>query len=461
MPWLSASTTAKISMKKFAAALSLLILLSLVTGCGVQQPAPSETTPATTEATLPPYRDYVPELELNMASETVKLDATVKLYVDGDTVHFHVDDPAFPSGLLKARFLAINTPESTGKIEEYGKAASRYTREKLSAATSIILESDNEKWNADSTGDRYLVWVWYRNSDSDPYRCLNLEILQEGLAIANSTANNRYGSICTNALTQARTYGKNLYSGEKDPDFFYGEAQELTLRELRTNVERYSGTKVAFNGIITMNDGGSVYVENYDEETGLYYGISVYYGYGLPGAGLDILSVGNEARIVGTVQYYEAGGTWQVSGLSYRQMVPDDPGNIQKISDGHEAAYTLTDPAQFVNGTVELETAEGTKTFPYAQLVLSTSVSIENLEVVSVYTTNDAESSSNGAMTLTCKAPDGTEISVRTAVLWDDAGNMVTADAYAGKTIHVQGIVDYFDGTYQIKVFTPKGITVQ
>ena len=461
MPWLSASTTAKISMKKFAAALPLLILLSLVTSCGDPQLVPSETAPAATEATLPPYRDYVPELELNMASETVKLDAAVKLYVDGDTVHFHVDDPAFPSGVLKARFLAINTPESTGKIEEYGKAASRYTREKLSAATSIILESDNEKWNADSTGDRYLVWVWYRNSDSDPYRCLNLEILQEGLAIANSTANNRYGSICTNALTQARTYGKNLYSGEKDPDFFYGEAQELTLRELRTNVERYSGTKVAFNGIITMNDGGSVYVENYDEETGLYYGISVYYGYGLPGAGLDILSVGNEARIVGTVQFYEAGGTYQVSGLSYRQMVPDDPGNIQKISDGHQAAYTLTDPARFANGTVELETAEGTKTFPYAELVMSTSVSMENLEVVDIYTTNDPESNSNGAMTLTCKAPDGTEIAVRTGVLWDEAGNMVTADAYAGKTIHVQGIVDYFDGTYQIKVFTPKGITVQ
>ena len=448
-------------MKKFAVALPLLILLSLVTGCGDPQLVPSETAPAATEATLPPYRDYVPELELNMASETVKLDAAVKLYVDGDTVHFHVDDPAFPSGVLKARFLAINTPESTGKIEEYGKAASRFTREKLSAATSIILESDNEKWNADSTGDRHLVWVWYRNSDSDPYRCLNLEILQEGLAIANSTANNRYGSICTNALTQARTYGKNLYSGEKDPDFFYGEAQELTLRELRTNVESYSGIKVAFNGIITMNDGGSVYLESYDEETGLYYGMSVYYGYGLPGAGLDILSVGNEARIVGTVQYYEAGGTWQVSGLSYRQMVPDDPGNIQKISDGHAAAYTLTDPAQFVNGTVELETAEGTKTFPYAQLVLGTSVSMENLEVVDIYTTSDAESSSNGAMTLTCKAPDGTEISIRTAVLWDEAGNKITADAYAGKTINVQGIVDYYDGTYQVKVFTAKGITIQ
>ena len=450
-------------MKKLSFALSLLILLSVVTGCVSNQPAPSESVPLTqpSDATLPPFRDYVPELELNMASETAKVAASVKLFVDGDTVHFHVDDPAFPSGLLKARFLAINTPESTGKIEEYGKAASRFTREKLSAATSIVLESDDERWNADSTGGRYLVWVWYRTSDSEAYRCLNLEILQEGLAIANSTANNRYGSICTNALSQAKAHGKNLYSGQKDPDFYYGEAQELTLRELRTHVESYNGVKVAFNGIITMNDGGSVYVESYDEETGLYYGMSVYYGYGLSGAGLDILSVGNEARIVGTVQYYEAGNTYQVSGLNYRQMVPNDPGNIQKLSSGHEAAYTLTDPATFVNSTVELETADGMKAFPYAQLVMSTSVSMENLEVVEIYTTDDPESDSKGAMTLTCKAPDGTEVSVRTAVLRDESGNVITADAYLGKTVSVKGVVDHFAGQYQIKVFSANGIAVQ
>ena len=447
-------------MKKLSVLLSLLILLSLVTGCASKPPVPSESTPASTEATLAPFHDYVPELELNMASVTAKVEATVKLFVDGDTVHFHVDDPAFPTGLLKARFLAINTPESTGKIEEYGKAASRFTREALSKATSIILESDDSAWNPDTTGDRYLVWVWYRTSDSEPYRNLNLEILQNGLCIANSTANNQYGSICSAALAQARAHKLAVHSGQKDPDFYYGEAQELTLRELRTHVESYNGVKVAFNGIITMNDGGSVYVESFDEETGLYYGMSVYYGYGLPGAGLDILSVGNEARIVGTVQYYEAGGTYQVSGLTYRQMVPDDPSNIQKISSGHEAAYTLTDPAVFANGTVELETAEGMKTFPYAELVMSTSVSMENLEVVDVYTTDDPESGSNGAMTLTCKAPDGTAVSVRTAVLRDGAGNLITADAYAGKTICVRGIVDHFGGTYQVKVFTPEGIAV-
>ena len=62
-------------------------------------------------------------------------------------------------------------------------------------------------------------------------------------------------------------------------------------------------------------------------------------------------------------------------------------------------------------------------------------------------------------MTLTCEA-DGVTISIRTVVLLDANGNPVTADAYLGKTIDVKGIVDYFDGTYQIKVFSANDITV-
>ena len=40
------------------------------------------------------------------------------------------------------------------------------------------------------------------------------------------------------------------------------------------------------------------------------------------------------------------------------------------------------------------------------------------------------------------------------------AGEIITADAYLGKTIDVRGIVDYFAGEYQIKVFSANGITV-
>jgi hypothetical protein len=217
--------------------------------------------------------------------------------------------------------------------------------------------------------------------------------------------------------------------------------------------------KVAFNGIVTINSNNSVYVEAYDAETGLYYGMSVYYGYGLNGEGMQILNVGNEVRIVGTVQYYEAGGTWQVSGLTYRAMKPDDPNNIQKLSDGHKAAYVLTDPARFVSGTVDVVVDETVVTRPYAEMVMSTSIRMENLVVKSVYTTMDEESSSYGAMTLTCEL-NGVTVEIRTVVLLDANGNLITEDAYLGKTIDVNGIVDYYDGGYQIKVFSPNSITV-
>jgi DNA/RNA endonuclease YhcR with UshA esterase domain len=49
---------------------------------------------------------------------------------------------------------------------------------------------------------------------------------------------------------------------------------------------------------------------------------------------------------------------------------------------------------------------------------------------------------------------------VRTVVLTDGNGNLVTEDAYLGKTIDVRGIVDYFKGDYQIKVFSVNDITI-
>lgn len=441
--------------KLLALCLVLCLILSVLAGCG-ENPQPTEpgTTPSGGETV-----DYAGQLKLNMSSSTLKQDVTVKTYVDGDTVHFNVPADVMPGGVLKARFLAINTPESTGKIEEYGKAASKFTKEKLMAATSIILESDTDTWNADSTGGRYLVWVWYKTADMDDYRNLNIEILQNGLAIASNSGGNIYGDIALSAIAQAKAQKLNVHSGKPDPDFFYGEAVELDLKELRSNVSDYNGMKVAFNGIVTVNSNNSVYVETYDSETDMYYGMSVYYGYGLTGEGLKILDVGNEVRIVGTVQYYETGGTWQVSGLTYRAMKPNDPNNIQKLGEGHEPAYVLTDPTRFASGTVDVVVDETVTTLPYAQLAMSTSVRMEGLHVKDVYTTDNEESSSNGAMTLTCEV-DGVTISIRTVVLLDESGNLITADAYMGKTIDVRGIVDYFDGGYQIKVFSRNDIVV-
>lgn len=453
--------------------ISLLAALCLVLGClagcspanttdptdgQATSTAPSTTAPADDQPAE--FVDYAAGLTLDMSSESKKLEVTVKGFVDGDTTHFYANDPSFDGGVIKARYLAIDTPESTGKIEEYGKTASLFTRSKLENATSIIVESDDDKWNVDSTGSRYLLWVWYKTADMTEYRNLNLEILQNGLAHASKTGQNRYGTTCLSALNQAKTFKLNLFSGEQDPNFYYGGIQELTLKELRTNTEAYANTMVAFTGVVTLNTGSNmVYVESYDEESGLYFGMSVYYGFNLSGTGLEILSVGNEVRVVGSVQYYEAGGSWQVSDLSYRLMKPNDPTNIQKLSEGNSPAWVKITPDAFFS-TVELELEEGTKEYPYAQLALSTTVAMDNLLVKEIYTTTNEESSSKGAMTLTCVTEDGKTVTVRTAVLRDENGNVITKDAYLGKTISVQGVVDIYDGEYQIKVFMPQHITI-
>ena len=439
--------------------ISVLLAVCLVS-CG-------DNTPATTDEPDLPIVDYASELKLNIGSFTLKQEVTVKNFVDGDTVHFNVPTDVMPEGVLKARFLGINTPESTGKIEQYGKAASAFTKSKLKDAVSIIIESDSAEWNADSTGGRYLVWVWYKTADMTDYRNLNIEILQNGLAIASNSNNNIYGSICMSAIDQARRQKLNVYSGVKDPDFYDGAAVELTLRELRTNIESYKDILVAFECIVAANASDTVYVEQFDEETGIYYGISVYYGNsGVGGDGLKILDIGNKIRIVGKVQYYETGETWQISGLKYRAMKPDDPENIQLISSGHSGAFPITDPETFKNGKLTISVTdpesgeEKEASFGYAELVMSTSVQMNGLKVKSVYTTQNESSSSNGAITLTCESGN-TEITVRTAVLRDASGKIITEDAFIGKTIDVKGIVDYYNGEYQIKVFTIDDITIK
>ena len=458
----------------FALLAALCIALGCMAGCTdkPQETQPGATDPVTTApgATEPAnnWIDYAGSVKLDMNSETVKQQVTVKAYVDGDTTHFNVPAEISAGGLLKARYLAVNTPESTGKIEVWGKKASNFTKSRLETASSIIIESDDGKWNVDSTGGRYLVWVWYKPDGAAEYRNLNIELLQEGLSIASSAGSNRYGEICMDAIAQAKANKLHMHSKEKDPDFYYGDSVPVTLKELRTNIELYENMKVAFEGVITYESPQTVYVEEYDAETDLYYGMTVYYGYNLGGNGLKYMEPGNRVKFVGSVQYYATGGTWQVSDIEYIIMRPDDPNNVQLISSGHEASNRPTDGKTFKQGKVDVEVRTSfedeelvVKTFDYGQLVLSTSISMDGLRVERISTTTNEDSSNKGAMTLSCRTKDGYVISVRTAVLYDENNELITADAYEGKTINVKGIVDYYTYSgYQVKVFSPDDITI-
>ena len=438
--------------KNFLKIISLLLVLCLFTGCTPEAPVenPTEAQAQTV--------DYAASVKLNPDNGCKQEEVTVKQYIDGDTVHFHSKE--MPTGVFKARFLAVNTPESTGKIEEFGKTAAAFTKEKLMSATSIIVESDTANWDADSTGGRYLVWIWYKPQGATEYRNLNIELLQNGLAIASSSFNNRYGTTCSAAIDQAKVQKLNVHSGKKDPNFFYGLATEMDLKELRTNVASYNGAKVAVTGVITMHYNNGFYLEAQDPETGLYYGMYAYYGFNFNG--MHLIKVGSEVRIAGNVS--EFSGSWQISGMTYSDFIPtaDD---VKQLSTDNEPAFVLTDPQTFANGTVDVEKIDPeteevtTQTYKYAELVQGTSVEMKNLYVQSVYTTQSDNANSDGAMTLTCVA-DGVTISVRTIVLTDDNGDIITADAYRGKTIDVKGIVDCFNNEYQIKVMDNDYITV-
>ena len=466
-------------MKNFIKLISLFTLVcTLVCALGACNLFPQNTTTGNNKGE---WVDYADQLKLDMSTDTLKWEVTVKMYIDGDTTHFYVNSSGNLNGIsqtpgidgvLKARYLGINTPESTGKIEPWGKKASNFTKSKLESAESIIIESDDSNWNVDSTGERFLVWVWYKPEGASDYRNLNLEILQEGLAVSSKSGRYAYATYCEKAIAQAADAKVNVYapSNVKDPDFPYGDAQFMTLKELKINIAEYIGARVAFEGVIVKNSDGSVFIESYDEEDGMYYGISAYYQTsGLDGFGLELLQVGNKLRFAGVVG--EFNGSYQITDLKYDVWDTENAKNMSLISTDNvpayqEVTYLHFDP-QSNQGCVSVQTeVDGevvTKELPFMFLAQDASVSMKNLYVNSAYTTQKGDS--KGAISLYCTV-NGVEIQVRTGVLRDANNNLITQDQLVGKTIDVKGTIDYYlpegasVGTYQIQVFSINDITI-
>lgn len=406
--------------------------------------------------------DYVAETKLDMTSDTKKAEATVRSYIDGDTTHFYVTDTDMaPDGVVKARYLAIDTPESTGRIEEWGKTAAAFTKATLQSAESILLESDSAEWNYDNNG-RHLLWIWYKRAGDAEYRNLNIEILQSGYAVASNSGQNRYGKTCLAALAQATAEKLYVHSGEKDPSFPYGAATEVTLKELRVNRDAYEGQKVAFEGVITQG-GTTLYVEQYDEEDGCNYGVQVYLGNTPPAGTSRFLKAGNRVRIVGSFLYAEVVNAYQVSGVIYDAMKPNDPANTKLIAENQTISHTVVeDFANFVTGTSAITVGDEVREFKNSELALYTAREITGLTVKSTWTTQSGDNT--GAISLTCEK-DGVTFTVRTIKLYEN-GELVTAERFEGATIDVKGIIDAYtsegssEAQIQLKVFSLGAITI-
>lgn len=476
-------------MKNFSKLLIILLTLAMIAGCfaacdhGVEYPDEETTaaestagTESTTEgesSTEPEFIDYAAQVKFDPNSGRVSAEVTVHAAIDGDTTHFNVPTSIVPSGILKARYLGINTPESTGVIEPWGKKASNYTKETLAKATSIIIESDSATWNVDSTGERRLVWVWYKTAGMTEYRNLNIEILQQGLAFGSNVADNSYSEYTLAALNQAKNLKLYVFSKDKDPDFYYGGVINVSLKELKLNYSLYEGKLVRFEGVVVKGNGSTYYLEDYDAETNMYYGMQVYAGYNVLGTVTEALKVGNLVVMVGTLQYYEQGGTYQISNIQYEIDMMDPNGalstdGVHMVEEGHSASYSEVKASDIVNGKLTIDVTtfddEGndivTPTeFDYGELAHYSTVTVKNLKVASVYKTSNG-GDSDGALSITCTAEDGTTIVVRTEVLRDADKNLIGEDAFPiGSNITVKGIIDSYKGSYQIKVFSIDDVT--
>ena len=132
---------------------------------------------------------------------------TLNKCVDGDTAWFNLDNEA-----IKVRFLGIDTPESTNKIEEYGKEASNYTCNALKNATTIEIEYDDNSDKLDKY-NRHLVWVFIDNG------LLQENILKEGLAeVKYIYGDYKYLDVLNNAQSEAQKNQLNIWSNYTNDD---------------------------------------------------------------------------------------------------------------------------------------------------------------------------------------------------------------------------------------------------
>lgn len=127
--------------------------------------------------------------------------------IDGDTAKFK---DKVTGDVFNLRFLGIDTPESTIDKDPWGKAASEYTKKKLTSASTIVLEAEGAR--TENYG-RYLGFVWIDGV------LLNLEIVEQ--AYSNSTLNNsKYAEYFRTASNYAQATGRRFY-GETDPGYDY------------------------------------------------------------------------------------------------------------------------------------------------------------------------------------------------------------------------------------------------
>lgn len=441
------------SVKRFIF-LPLLILVLLFASCNGDDGGGGTENPPKPGPTDPSEYVYdTPETKkLKLTAEYEGKDfitdgigvASVQRYVDGDTTMFNVSDTS-----ITVRYLGINTPESTYRIEPWGFEASKVNKKLfkdcLDAGGKVVLQADPSSGRTDSNG-RYLAWVWLISADGDS-KLLNLEIAELAYSQVKCDTNALYYTNLL-AASQPLVAAKVRVYGEKDPSYDYNkEGIQMSIKEVRETygtpdqIEAYSkggettstsgelivsgaGTLVVISGTVVRKNGEkNAYIQQYDESTGKYYGIYVYGGYNA----ISKLIVGANVEITAKIGYYY--GSLQLTDLT---------------SDRRIKLYNLNGD---VNSYEEMEASDVNDINKYSQI--GRLVKISNLTV-----TGYSDADNTNAITINTSYTDAYGKSGRLdirvdsgVVLFDPEGKQIKSGSYfVGKKIEsIIGIIGYYN----------------
>jgi micrococcal nuclease len=335
-------------------------------------------------------------------------EVTLSRCVDGDTAIFSQDGTSFT-----VRFLGVDTPESTYRFDPWGKAASTFTCDKLTNASSIVLEKQLASDERTDGNGRYLAWVWYDG------RLLNLELIEQAYSKSKSSVTSKYGMLIFTADLETQLSDRRVW-GETDPDFDYSlDGTQITIEELVTNKELYLGKKVVIRGIVSRKIGGHPYLTDNG------FSIYLYKGYEYT----TKLEEGNEVLLSGlTLTYHpdQETGSPQLTGFSRS--------NIEVLSTGNVVDSELI--------TIDAVTVDH----------LGGLYKIENLTVKSIYSNPD-----DNAFTVTAEDADGNTITIRRDAFAPDE---LTDDLFTiGTTFDIIGPLSRYNGKYQLMIAKIEDVT--
>ncbi len=394
-------------MKKYL--VLLLLFMPLLTSCnGGEDPVDDEVT-----------YEYSNEwsqglkLETNYENKSFIFDgiseATLISCADGDTATFSMDGQSF-----RIRFQGIDTPETSSKLDPWGKPASDYTCEALTNASVIVIQSNEDTAKMDSTGSRYLGYVWVDGS------LLNLELVEHGYTKPTGTSALIYKDDFVAAGTNARLAGLRVW-GELDPDYDYTEGELISLETLYTDYDDYRYTKFQIQGVVTAVYKHGAYIEDDG------YGFYLYYGYN------SVLGIttGNEILITNAIISYYNGSP---------QIINITKESTTVVSENNDLDVLTTD-------ITSLSTVN-----------LNKFVKLENLTYVS-------HSNSESGVDITFTDGNGNNVDVR---IDGDSPVRDTDDYYIrdgaffkDMTIDVMGVLTEYNGEYQILLTETENYTIK